>query len=262
LALEATTRRSFSGNFPHNHPGLKLPCFLRVLFGTEKELAKAIRNMLGFAPCNIHLYHLAFRHRSAAVEIAEGKKISNERLEFLGDSILGAIISDYLFFKYPFKDEGFLTQMRSKFVSRNHLNKLSLKLGIDKMIKTESESVSNFRSMGGDAFEALIGAIFVDKGFNFTKHIIIDRIIRLHIDLEELQNRELNYKSKLIEYIQKEKVNLEFRVIEEVGKGYEKLYVVEAVIDGKSFGKGMGHSIKVAEQSAAELACAAIFSDQ
>jgi ribonuclease III len=248
----------FSRSFPNNLSRLSIPGFFRALFGKEKELARIIKNILGFYPCNIYLYHLALRHRSAAVEIAEGKKISNERLEYLGDAILGAVIADYLFFKYPFKDEGFLTQMRSKFVSRNHLNKLSLKLGIDKMIKTDADSTNNYRSMGGDALEALIGAIYVDRGFDFTRHIIIDRIIRLHIDLEELQNKELNYKSKLIEYIQKEKLNLEFRVQDEVGKGYSKQYVVEVFVDNVSYGTGMGHSIKVAEQVAAEIACATL----
>jgi ribonuclease III len=174
LVLAAITQQSFSRNSQNNPSVLKLPGFFRVLFGKEKELTRAIKNILGFCPGNIYLYHLALRHKSAAVEIAEGKKISNERLEYLGDAILGAIIADYLFFKYPFKDEGFLTQMRSKFVSRNNLNKLSLKLGIDKMIMTDSDSVSNYRSMGGDAFEALIGAIYVDKGYRFTYHIMVE----------------------------------------------------------------------------------------
>jgi ribonuclease III len=234
---------------------LKFPGFIRFLFHKDKEFAYSIKNILGFFPGNVYLYHLALRHRSAAIEISDGKKISNERLEYLGDAVLGTIIADFLFFKYPFKDEGYLTQMRSKFVSRANLNKLSLKLGIDKMIKTDHDSISNFRSMGGDAFEALTGAIYIDKGYKFTKKIIIDRIIKFHIDLDEIENRELNFKSKLIEYIQREKVPLELRVVDEVGKGYTKQYVVEVFIDGKSFGKGMGYTIKTAEQAAAEVAC-------
>lgn len=234
---------------------MKLLGFIRVLFGRNKQLARAIKNILGFYPVNVHLYHLAFRHKSAAIEISTGKKMSNERLEYLGDAVLGTIIADYLFFKYPFKDEGFLTQMRSKFVSRAHLNKLSMKLGIDKMIKTDSDSVSNYRSMGGDAFEALVGAIYIDKGYNFTRHIIIDRIIKLHIDLEELENRELNFKSKLIEYVQREKLSFEFRVVKEIGKGYTKQYVVEVLVNKQTAGTGMGFSIKTAENTAAEIAC-------
>jgi ribonuclease III len=232
-----------------------LPGFLRVRFGTDKKLARSIKNMLGFYPGNVHLYSLALRHKSAAIELSGGHRICNERLEYLGDAVLGAIIADYLFFKYPFKDEGYLTKMRSKFVSRAHLNKLSLKLGIDKMIKTESDSLGNFRSIGGDAFEALVGAVYVDKGYEFARHIIINRIIRLHIDLEELEARELNFKSKLIEYIQREKIPVEFRVVEQIGRGFTKQYVVEVFVNNKSAGQGMGFSIKAAENTAAETAC-------
>jgi ribonuclease-3 len=237
---------------------LRIPGSIRYLFGKDKKLALTLKNILGFYPGNIFLYKLALRHRSAAVEVATGKKISNERLEFLGDAVLSTVIADYLFHKYPFKDEGFLTQMRSKFVSRAHLNKLSLKLGLDALIKTEGDTGNVYRSMGGDAFEAMVGAIYIDQGFRFTRHIIIDRIIKLHIDPEALENRELNFKSKLIEYAQKEKLNLEFKVAGEVGKGYSRHYIVEACINDVSWGKGQGHSIKEAEQSAAEVACTKI----
>jgi ribonuclease-3 len=236
---------------------LKLPGFIRVLFGKEKQLLQTLKNILGYYPGNIHLYLLAFRHRSAALEIANGKKISNERLEYLGDAILSAAIADYLFHKYPFKDEGYLTQMRSKFVSRAHLNKLSQKMGIDQLVTIENDS-NFYRSKGGDAFEALVGAIYLDKGYAFTRHIIFDRIIKLYIDPEELENQELNYKSKLIEYIQKEKILLEFSVVEEVGKGYSRQYIVEVKLDGKPSGRGQGRSIKEAEQSASETAWAKI----
>lgn len=235
---------------------MKIPGFIRVHFGKEKKLGLKLKNILGFYPRNIYLYHLALRHKSAALEIATGKKISNERLEYLGDAILGAVIADYLFHKYPFKDEGYLTQMRSKFVSRAHLNKLSHKLGIDELIKTENDSGNVYRSMGGDAFEALMGAIYVDKGYNFTRRTIIERIIKLHIDSDELENQESNYKSKLIEYVQKEKKTLEFRVVDEVGKGYLKQYIVEVFLNDVSTGKGLGHSIKEAEQAASEIAFA------
>jgi ribonuclease-3 len=192
------------------------------------------------------------------VEVASGKKISNERLEYLGDAVLSAVIADYLFHKYPFKDEGFLTQMRSKFVSRAHLNKLSLKLGIDALIMTEGDTGNVYRSMGGDAFEAMVGAIYLDKGYRFTRLVIIDRIIKIHIDPEELENKELNFKSKLIEFAQKEKLPLEFKVSGEVGKGYARQYIVEAWINDECWGKGQGHSIKEAEQAAAEVSCSKI----
>jgi ribonuclease-3 len=232
---------------------LRLPGFLRVTFHKEKDLLVSLRNILGFYPGNIHIYQLAFRHRSAALEVSNGKKISNERMEYLGDAVLGAVIADYLFHKYPFKDEGYLTQMRSKFVSRASLNKVSEKMGLEKLLTIENDN-NFYRSKGGDAFEALIGAIYLDKGYHFTRHVILERIIRLYLDPEELENQELNYKSKLIEYIQKEKITLEFNVVEEVGKGYSKQYVVEVSLNGKPSGRGMGRSIKEAEQAASEQA--------
>ncbi len=231
---------------------MQLPGFLRIIKSGDKNLIRNLRSILGYYPGNVHLYMLAFRHRSAALEIAKGKKISNERLEYLGDAVLSTVIADYLFHKYPFKDEGYLTQMRSKFVSRAHLNKVSQKMGLERLITTENDS-NFYRSIGGDAFEALIGAIYLDKGYRFTRRVIIERIIKLYIDPEELEQQELNYKSRLIEYIQREKIALEFKVVDEVGKGYNRQYVVEVQLNNKPYGKGMGRSIKEAEQAAAEI---------
>ncbi len=237
---------------------LILPGFIRYTFHKEKKLAQTLRNILGFWPGNIYLYILALRHRTAALEIAAGKKISNERLEFLGDAILSSVIADFLFHKYPFKDEGFLTQMRSKFVSRASLNDLSVKMGIVDLIHIDNESGNVYRSMGGDALEALIGAIYIDRGYAFTRHIIIDLIIKDHMNPDELEARELNYKSKLIEFAQKSKLNLEFRIKGETGRGYAREYIVEAWVAQQLWGSGQGHSIKEAEQAAAETACAKI----
>lgn len=235
------------------HPG-----FIRYAFHKEKKLAQTLKNILGFWPGNIYLYILALRHRTAALEIASGKKISNERLEYLGDAILSAVIADFLFHKYPFKDEGFLTQMRSKFVSRASLNELSAQMGIVNLINIDNESGNVYRSMGGDALEALIGAIYLDRGYLFTRHIIIDRLVKDHMNADELEARELNYKSKLIEYAQKSKLSLEFRVKGETGKGYGREYIIEAWVAQELWGTGQGHSIKEAEQAAAEAACTKI----
>jgi len=139
-------------------------------------------------------------------------------------------------------------------VSRTHLNKLSAKLGIDKLILCSQESGPHYKSMKGDAFEAFIGALYLDKGFNFTKKIIVHRIIRLHIDMDELISTDLNFKSRLLEWIQREKKTLEFRVVQEVGSGYNKQYIVESLIDKVVFGRGQDFSIKAAEQHAAEKA--------
>lgn len=227
---------------------------IRGLFSPDRRLYLQIRNIFGFYPGNISLYQLAFRHKSLARKQNNGVRISNERLEFLGDAILDAIIADYLFKLFPYKDEGFLTQMKSKIVSRSHLNKLSAKLGIDDLILCSHEVGAHYKSMKGDAFEAFIGALYLDKGYVFTQKIIEDRIIRLHINMDELLATDLNYKSRLLEWVQRERKTLEFKVIEEVGTGYHKQYIVESLVDQVVLGRGQDFSIKAAEQQAAERA--------
>jgi len=223
-------------------------------FSSDRQLKSAIRSILGYKPGNIFLYHLAFLHKSATQETLNGLKVNNERLEFLGDAILDAIIADYLFKTFPTRDEGFLTEMRSKMVSRSTLNKLSQKMGIDQLILLEGSAPGASRSYRGDAFEALIGAIYLDKGYDFTRKIILDRIIHSYFNMDELVNREVNFKSKIIEWAQHNKNQVRFQVLEEVGSGYKKQYVVELFIDGSSLSRGQDHSIKSAEQNAAEKA--------
>jgi ribonuclease III len=194
---------------------------------------------------------LALLHRSAAQEGVKGYKNSNERMEYLGDAVLGSVIADFLFHKYPLKDEGFLTEMRSKIVNRANLNQLSKKMGLDKMIQSEQDNGSVYRSISGDAFEAIIGAIYVDRGYKFVKKVIINRIISCYIDIEALEKKESNYKSVLIEFAQKEKKQLDFKVIEKTGQGYHKQYVVGVYFDNEQIAKGYGYSIKEAEQNGA-----------
>ncbi|MBC8316190.1 MAG: ribonuclease III [Bacteroidetes bacterium] len=213
-----------------------------------------MKNIFGFRPGNISLYKLAFLHKSAGYETGIGIMVNNERLEFLGDAILDAVVADFLFKKFPTRDEGFLTEMRSKIVSRVQLNKLSQKLGIDELIKLDSNSNGQYRSYGGDAFEALIGAIFLDKGYLFTRKILLNRIIDHYFDLGVLENQELNYKSKIIEWAQKERKQLQFKVIDEVGSGYRKQYIVAVVVNGKVVAQSQHYSIKGAEQLSAEKA--------
>ncbi len=177
--------------------------------------------------------------------------MSNERLEFLGDAILGAVIADLLFRRFPFRDEGFLTEMRSRIVSREHLKTLALKIGIDEYIKINS-APGMFRSMYGDAFEALIGAIYIDKGYKKAQQFIVDRIIKLHADLNEIEELELNFKSKIINWAQKEKKSLVFEMLEEEMSG--KLIKVRLMIDDKEVSRGEDFVKKKAEQIAAEKA--------
>jgi ribonuclease-3 len=222
---------------------------LRFYFSKEKQLYIAIKNIFGFYPENIFLYKLAFTHKSQA-ETYNGIKVSNERLEFLGDTVISTVVADYLFRIFPLKDEGFLTEMRSRIVSRVQLNKLSLKLGLDKLIIHTTGTNSVFRSIKGDVFEAIIGAMYIDKGFEFTKEVLINRIIKNQFDLVELANTDLNYKSKLIAWTQKEKKSIEFVVVNEIGSGYAKQYIVEVKIDEEPLGQGQDYSIKGAEQNA------------
>ena len=218
----------------------------------KKPLAQFIKNDFGFYPHNLALYELAFTHKSASEGSIGHFKLNNERLEYLGDAVLSAAVADYLFRLFPTRSEGFLTEMRSKIVSRASLNKLSQKLGFEQMIHYSHDSHSNFKSMTGNAFEAFVGALYLDRGYDFTKHILIDRIVRVHIDLEQLENTDLNFKSKLLEWSQKEKHRLVFKMVAGKNNPHEKLYHVVAVIDGEDHAEGADFSIKGAEQLAAE----------
>ncbi|PID95192.1 MAG: ribonuclease III [Bacteroidetes bacterium] len=225
---------------------------VKAYFSEDKILYDSIKNIFGYYPGNIHLYKLALRHKSASIEEAHGLKISNERLEYLGDAILGAIVADFLFKLFPYKDEGFLTQMRSKIVSRSQLNKLSRKLGLHKLVKIHGNDNNHYRSINGDAFEAFVGAMYLDKGYKFSKKIIINHVIRIGYNIDELQETDFNYKSKLIEWAQKNRHEVEFRLIGEEGKGYNRQYIVQVFINHKAYQKGFDYSIKGAEQNASE----------
>jgi len=221
-------------------------------FSSDKQLKQAIKGILGYKPGNVFLYHLAFLHKSVTQETQNGIRINNERLEFLGDAILDAVAADFLFKTFPTRDEGFLTEMRSKIVSRVMLNRLSQKMGIDQLIQLDGSPSGTFRSYKGDAFEALIGAMYLDKGYDFTRKIILERIIKNFFNIDELVNQEVNFKSKIIEWAQREKKQAQFNVVEEVGSGYKKQYVVELIVDGEAIARGQDYSIKRAEQNAAE----------
>ncbi len=230
---------------------MKLLKLIKVNFSSHKNFYKIIYNLWGFYPSNISLYQLAFRHRSQSQYIHNGIKICNERLEYLGDAVLGLVIADYLFKRFPYKEEGFLTEMRAKIVCRNSLNKLSEAIGLHKYILADKDSNNNSKFLKGDVFEAVIGAIYLDKGYNFTKKIIINKIIHEYININELVNTENNYKSKLIEYAQKEKKQLEFVVTNIIGSGINKKYIVDVIMEGVTIGSGQDFSIKGAEQNAA-----------
>ena len=220
----------------------------------EKSLSDYIHNIFGFRPKNIALYQLAFTHKSRSEENVGGYHLSNERLEYLGDAVLSLSVADYLFRKYPTQAEGFLTEMRSRIVSRASLNHLSQKLGFEDFIKYvhDNGKGSGFRYLGGNTFEALMGSIYLDRGYEFAKHIIIDRIINVHIDLEQLQETEINFKSKILELTQKHKQKLDFRLLDQTKKENRNLYHVQIFIDKKGYAEAIDYSIKGAEQRASE----------
>jgi ribonuclease-3 len=226
---------------------------LFVRFSPHRKRYIQIKNLLGFWPGNIRLYELAFTHSSVAREIREGVKDSNERLEFLGDAVLGAIVAQFLFIKFPYRDEGFLTEMRSRIVNRAYLNKLAIKIGLDKLIQYDS-SHRMYKSICGDTFEALVGAVYLDKGYDFTKELILGRIIRFHVDLEELEQQELNFKSRLINLAQRNRQSIVYDAREETGTERQKRYHVTLFIDDKPVAEGVGYSKKAAEQAASEQA--------
>lgn len=222
----------------------------------EKALAKYIRSTFGFYPKNLALYQLAFTHKSKSGENVGRYHVNNERLEYLGDAVLSAAVADYLFRTYPTQTEGFLTEMRSRIVSRVSLNKLSQQLHFESLIHytADNSKYPSFRSLGGNVFEALMGAIYLDNDFDFTKRIIIERIIRNYIDLEDLRQTEINFKSRILEWAQKDKIkkHVEFRLLEEKELKNRKQFHVQIFIDGKPYADATDYSIKRAEQSAAE----------
>ncbi len=220
----------------------------------QKALSKALLNVFGIKSGNIYIYELAFRHKSVAAEVKAGFKDSYERLEFLGDAVLGVIIAEYLFKKYPFKSEGFLTDLRSKIVCGKFLTKIAQKLGLDKLIHIQNNGNTNMTGALGDVVEALIGAMFVDKGFEMTKKIVLERIISIHVDIEALVGTETNFKSRLIEWAQKEKCELKFVLKDTKIVKRQKQYTTEIIIDDRVYSEAVNYSIKESEQLAAEKA--------
>ena len=170
------------------------------------------KNILGFTPRRVELYQIAFIHKSRSKETMQGYRVNNERLEYLGDAVLSAVVAEYLYRKFPYQGEGFLTVMRSKIVSRANLNKVAQKIGLSQLIQYNKEQQGIFKSIDGDAFEALVGAIYLEKGFNFTRKVLVNRVINIHMDIDTLMHQDWNFKSKLIDWGQKEKVKVHFEV--------------------------------------------------
>ncbi len=232
---------------------------IAVYFSSDKELHRSLRNILGFYPKNIALYKLALRHSSAAHQIKEGVKNSNERLEFLGDSVIGTITADYLFKKFPYKDEGFLTKLRSKMVSRAQHNKIALKLGLNVLVQSNNDRFGTKpSSINGDAYEALIGAIYLDKGYKAAQNYVLTQIINVHIDMHEVETKEIDFKSKFIEWAQREKKNYSYEIIAKGAESSNKQFTIHLIVDDEILGSVQHFSKKLAEQMVSEQACATL----
>lgn len=221
----------------------------------KQEFAAGLKKIVGFRTTNLRIYEVAFIHRSASFSLPDGQRINNERLEFLGDAILDAILSDYLFEKFPEATEGFMTKIRSRIVNREILNQLAISMGIDKILLSNINSVNSTRNLYGDALEALIGALFVDKGFKKTKTLFIKRVFNKYLDLEKIIDTDTDYKSLVFEWIQKHKSNLTFEYKEEYDfKKKKSVFSATLIINNEKFGTGQGASKKEAEQEAASRA--------
>jgi ribonuclease III len=211
--------------------------------------------ILRFFPGNLKLYEVAFIHKSASVISKTGQTVNNERLEFLGDAILDAIIADHLYSIFPNKDEGFLTQLRSKIVKRKQLNKLAIKIGISSLLVSNTNSEQSKQNLLGNALEALIGAIYLDKGYRRTQRFVIHMIMKRHLDLEKIARKESDFKSRLIEWAQKNKYDIRFISMEDDKiETDDNVFVSRVMITGQQLGFGKGLSKKDAEQQAAEQA--------
>ena len=226
---------------------------IRLPFRKEKELYLSLYKILGFFPNDIHYYKLALMHKSI-MRREKGKPINNERLEFLGDAILGAVVGHIVYIHFDGKREGFLTNTRSKIVQRETLNKLARELGITDLILSSGHSSSHNSYLGGNAFEALVGAIYLDKGYKACMQFVEKRILGHFINIDKVAYKEVNFKSKLIEWSQKNRVNVDFQVIEEKKmEGGSPLFVYQVLIEGIEGGVGRGYTKKESQQQASKI---------
>ena len=225
---------------------------IRLLFRKDKESYLCFYRMLGFYPRNIRIYEQALLHKSSSIRSDKGRLLNNERLEFLGDAILDAVVGDIVYQKFEGKREGFLTNTRSKIVSRESLNHVAEQIGLVKLIKFNTRQSAHNSYMGGNAFEALIGAIYLDRGYEYCKDFMQRRIIGQCLNLEKVSRKEVNFKSKLIEWTQKNKVTITFELLSQtVDEFNSPVFESEILIEGIHACKGRGYSKKESQQIAA-----------
>ena len=218
---------------------------------TKSSFEKQLRNMLGIKPGKLSLYKIALSHRS----VKEGPDENNERLEYLGDAVLSAIIADYLFKRYPYKGEGFLTEMRSKMVNRQKLNDIALKMGLKKLtIYNKFDNALKGSQIFGNTLEALVGAVYIDKGYKKTHQWVLQTIVIPHLFVDDLELIDINLKNRLIGWASKNGKILEFEMIEEKLENGRRVFTIAAVLDGESLAQGKAFNKKDASQIAAQVA--------
>lgn len=217
----------------------------------DKEFKRQLRNVLGFVPGKLSLYKTALSHRS----IREGSDENNERLEFLGDAVLSSLVGHYLFMRYPYKGEGFLTEMRSKMVNRNKLNDIALKMGLKKItFYNRFDASLKISQIFGNTLEAVVGAVYLDKGYERTQHWVTMHIINPHLYMDDLENLEINQKNKLYGWANKNGKNLEFAILDETMENGRKLFTMGARVDGILVAEAKAYNKKDASQVAAQIA--------
>lgn len=229
---------------------------IRLLPKRRKKPYVALYKILDFYPYNLTLYEQALLHKSSSIRIKGGRWINNERLEFLGDAILDAIVADIVFKEFEYKKEGFLTNMRSKIVQRDTLNRIALEIGLDKMVKTSTPKTTNSNThVYGNALEALIGAIYLDQGYRVAKKFVLERLIKQYLNMDTVALEDDNYKSKLIEWGQKNKISVEFVILDSnVDQHNVPTFKTAVCIGGREISFGQGSSKKESHQRAAEEA--------
>ena len=236
---------------------------IRLLFCKERESYLCFYRILGFYPRNLKYYQQALLHKSTAVRSDEGRLLNNERLEFLGDAILDAVVGDIVYRHFEGRREGFLTNTRSKIVQRETLNKLAVEIGLDKLVKTSNRSQSHNSYLYGNAFEAFIGAIYLDRGYDCCMQFIEQKILKQYIDLDKMSRKEMNFKSRLIEWCQKNKMQVSFELIDQVmDKDHSPTFSTEVHIEGIPAGSGTGYSKKESQQKAAQMALKILKNDE
>lgn len=229
--------------------------FFRLRYSPDKTYYRIANELFGICPNNIELYKLALIHRSASLFLDDGTPINNERLEFLGDAVIESIVSDYLFIEFPEANEGFLTQLRARLVSRSALNRLAQKIGLDRYIITQAHNTYSQKHLFGDALEAMMGAVYLDKGYDFANRLLINRLLKKYVDLDGMTEQETDFKSRLIEWSQKNKSDLRFDTSpSERYTNQSPHFRTRVYIGGQCAGTGEGHSKKSSEQKAAQVA--------